>query len=140
MIKVFNWIKEKLIYFLVGGVALASTVAIIPDKPIEQIIVKDVATYFAELDKDNNVLRVIVADQDFINTGKVGNPDNWKQTYYNGEVRKNYAGIGYNYDKTLDAFISKKPTLDAILDEETAKWVMPVKEIVIDTNVATTTK
>ena len=109
------------------------------EKPV---VVKDEVTYFAELDKDNNVLRVIVADQEFINTGKVGNPNNWKQTYYNGEVRKNYAGIGYKYNKDLDAFVGKKPTEDATLDTETAKWIIPIVEPIIyetATTTATTT-
>ena len=50
-----------------------------------------------------------------------------KRTSYNGNIRKNFAGIGFTYDKVRDAFISPKPTEgDWILDEETCQWVEPV--------------
>ena len=45
-----------------------------------------------------------------------------KRTSYNGNIRKNYAGIGYTYDETLDAFIPPKCHNEAILNIETAKW------------------
>jgi hypothetical protein len=48
-----------------------------------------------------------------------------KRTSYNGNYRKNYAGIGYTYDEARDAFIAPKP-LDAIgFDEETCQWITP---------------
>ena len=50
----------------------------------------------------------------------------WKQTSYNGRIRKNYAGIGYTYDETLDAFIPPKPYNSWLLDEETCQWKAPV--------------
>ncbi len=50
----------------------------------------------------------------------------WKQTSYNGNIRKNYAGIGYTYDETLDAFIAPKPFNSWVLDETTAQWKAPV--------------
>jgi len=50
----------------------------------------------------------------------------WKQTSYNGSIRKNYAGIGYTYDETLDAFIEPKPYASWILDETTCQWKSPV--------------
>jgi len=46
----------------------------------------------------------------------------WKQTSYNNNIRKNYAGIGYTYDEDRDAFIPPKPSADAILNEETCLW------------------
>jgi hypothetical protein len=49
-----------------------------------------------------------------------------KRTSYNGNIRKNYAGIGYSYDFELDAFIGPKPFESWILNEETAKWEAPV--------------
>ena len=99
-------------------------------------------SHFAEIDKDGVVQRVIVAEQDFINSGKVGDPNNWIQTSYNtrggvhyapnssepdGGVafRKNYAGVGYTYDATRDAFILPKPYPSWILDEDTCKWDAP---------------
>ena len=50
----------------------------------------------------------------------------WKQTSYNGNIRKNYAGIGFTYDEDRDAFIPKKPFNSWILDEETCQWEAPV--------------
>jgi hypothetical protein len=50
----------------------------------------------------------------------------WKQTSYNGNIRKNYAGIGYAYDEGRDAFIAPKPYNSWILDETTCQWKAPV--------------
>jgi len=50
----------------------------------------------------------------------------WKQTSYNGTIRKNYAGIGYTYDEGRDAFIAPKPFASWLLDEETCQWKAPV--------------
>ena len=50
----------------------------------------------------------------------------WKQTSYNESIRKNYAGVGYNYDQTRDAFIPPKPFASWILNEETCQWDAPV--------------
>lgn len=48
----------------------------------------------------------------------------WLQTSYNGNIRKNYAGIGYIYDVDKDAFIPPKPQLgNWILDEQTCLWI-----------------
>jgi hypothetical protein len=51
-----------------------------------------------------------------------------KRTSYNGNYRKNYAGIGYTYDETRDAFISPEPEGNIGFDEETCQWIMPIKE------------
>ncbi len=86
-------------------------------------------SHFAEISGSNNIVtRVIVAEQDFINSGAVGAGSNWIQTSYNtkggvhyGDVsgsyepdggtqlRKNYAGSGYTYDRSKDAFIAPQP-------------------------------
>lgn len=50
----------------------------------------------------------------------------WKQTSYNGNFRKNYAGIGYTYNSDLDAFVPPKPFASWLLNEETAQWDAPV--------------
>ena len=50
----------------------------------------------------------------------------WKQTSYNGNFRKNHAGIGYTYDEDRDAFIPKKPFASWILNETTCRWDAPV--------------
>jgi hypothetical protein len=49
----------------------------------------------------------------------------WKQTSYNARIRKNYAGIGYTYDETLDAFVPPKPFASWTLNNETAQWEAP---------------
>jgi hypothetical protein len=52
----------------------------------------------------------------------------WKQTSYNGNIRKNYAGIGYTYDAARDAFIAPEPEGNIGFNEETCQWIMPVVE------------
>jgi hypothetical protein len=51
-----------------------------------------------------------------------------KRTSYNGRIRKNYAGIGYTYDETRDAFISPEPDNAIGFDEETCRWITPITE------------
>ncbi len=63
-------------------------------------------SYFAEIDpQTNTVIRVIVADKDFIDTGLVGNPKNWIETSLDGSIGGIYAGIGDIYAPTSDTFI-----------------------------------
>ena len=50
----------------------------------------------------------------------------WVQTSYNGNIRKNYAGIGYTYDSQRDAFIPPQPYPSWTLVEETCNWTAPV--------------
>jgi len=50
----------------------------------------------------------------------------WKQTSYNGKIRKNYAGIGYTFDEQRNAFIPPKPYPSWTLVEETCQWTAPV--------------
>ena len=50
----------------------------------------------------------------------------WKQTSYNGNIRKNYAGIGSTYDEGRDAFIAPKPYASWVLNETTCQWRAPV--------------
>lgn len=81
--------------------------------------------HFAKLN-NNIVTEVIVAEQDFINSGRVGDEFLWVQTSYNGNFRKNFAGVGYTYDKTKDAFIAPKPYASWTLVEDTCQWTAPV--------------
>ena len=81
--------------------------------------------HFAKLDKTGTVTQVIVAEQDFINSGAVGDSFLWVQTSYSNSFRKNYAGIGFTYDKTRDAFIPPQPYLSWLLNEGTCQWEAP---------------
>jgi hypothetical protein len=91
-------------------------------------------SHFAKIE-GGVVTQVIVAEQDFINSGAVGNAADWVQTSYNTHagqhpegrpLRKNYAGIGYSYDAGRDAFIPPKPHNSWVLDEDTCLWNAPV--------------
>jgi hypothetical protein len=94
--------------------------------------------HFAQLNEENLVTQVIVvanqdtADQDGVENEAIGIEfctnllgGRWVQTSYNGNIRKNYAGIGYKYDATLDAFIPPQPFASWTLNEETAQWEAP---------------
>jgi hypothetical protein len=83
-------------------------------------------SHFAKIDSNNIVTEVIVAEQDFINSGAVGDSFLWIQTSYNNNFRKNFAAKGYTYDKTRDAFIPPKPYTSWTLDEDTCLWEAPV--------------
>ncbi len=83
-------------------------------------------SHFAKIDSNNIVTNVIVAEQDFINSGAVGDSFLWVQTSYNGNFRKNYAGIGFTYDSTRDAFIEPQPYPSWTLNEDTCQWESPV--------------
>ena len=81
-------------------------------------------SHFAEIDKDGVVLRVIVSEQDFINSGRVGDSFLWVQTSYNHNFRKQYAVVGGTYDKVNDVFISPKPYPSWTLDDS-FNWQPP---------------
>jgi hypothetical protein len=94
--------------------------------------------HFAELDENNIVLRVIVVankDTSDANGNEVESigvafcqklfGGNWKQTSYNGNIRKNYAGFGYTYRADIDAFVAPQPFPSWTLDAD-AQWQAPV--------------
>jgi hypothetical protein len=92
----------------------------------------------AHFAKVNNgiVERVIVAEPEFFDTFVDDSPGTWIQTSYNTEggehllggtpLRKNFAGIGFSYDATRDAFIPPQPYESWTLNEETCLWECPV--------------
>jgi len=82
--------------------------------------------HFAKINSSNVVTDVIVSEQDFINSGAVGDSFLWVQTSYNNNFRKNYARIGSTYDATRDAFIGPQPFPSWALNESTCKWEPPV--------------
>jgi hypothetical protein len=90
--------------------------------------------HYAFLD-DNNVVTEVIFGIDETELIEDLDPETWygefrgqvcKRTSYNGNIRKNYAGIGFTYDEELDAFIAPKPFDSWVLDEETAQWEAPV--------------
>jgi hypothetical protein len=96
-------------------------------------------SHFAKLDENNVVIQVIVvdnkdtADASGVEKEYIGAAfcerllgGTWKQTSYNGNFRKNYAGVGYTYDSVRDAFIPPKPYPSWILNEQTCIWEPPV--------------
>ena len=87
--------------------------------------------HFAEIDSNNIVTRVLVVaneqehrGQDFL-ANDLGLGGNWIQTSYNANFRKHYAGIGYSYDASLDAFIPPKCHDSATLNTDTCLWDCP---------------
>jgi hypothetical protein len=89
--------------------------------------------HYAFIDENNIVTEVIVGvDENELIEGL--EPEIWygnlrnqicKRTSYNGNIRKNYAGIGYFYDEQRDAFIAPKPFPSFVLDEESCCWQAP---------------
>ena len=91
--------------------------------------------HFAKLNSDNIVTKVEVVSNDIATNEKAGvdflnnlynSTDVWKQTSYNGNIRKNYAGVGYTYNQTRDAFISPQPYSSWTLNDDTCRWEAPV--------------
>ena len=87
------------------------------------VIVSQEPTYFAEIDGNGIVLRVLVVSKAFIDSGKLGDPKNWIETTIDGSKKKNYAGKGYTYRKEIDAFVAPNPDTSATLNESTGKWI-----------------
>lgn len=95
--------------------------------------------HFARLDDAGNVVEVIVVnnaelvDENGAESESLGVSfcqslfgGTWVQTSYNGNTRKNYAGVGFTYDAARDAFIPAKPCPSWVLDESTCRWKAPV--------------
>lgn len=96
--------------------------------------------HFAKLDSNNIVIKVhkvanhVILKSDgteselkgkqFLNS--LHGTAKWVQTSYNGSFRKNFAGVGYTYDATRDAFIRPKPYPSYVLNETTCKWEAPI--------------
>ena len=95
--------------------------------------------HFVKLNEDKVVIQGIVvsnqdtADEHGVEQEAIGASfcanllgGTWKQTSYNARIRKNYAGVGYKYDKDLDAFIPPQPFASWTLNNETAQWEAPI--------------
>ena len=91
-------------------------------------------SHFAKV-VDGKVTQVIVAEPEFFQTFVDSSPGEWIQTSYNTHggqhrnggtpLRKNYAGVGYSYDRTKDAFIPPKPFASWVLNDDTCLWDAP---------------
>ena len=91
-------------------------------------------SHYAKIE-NGKVTQVIVAEEDFISTGALGDPANWIQTSYNTRggvhlnggtpLRANYAGIGYTYDATNDVFYAPQPYPSWTISEPTWTWTPP---------------
>jgi len=85
-------------------------------------------SHWAQIDDSNIVTQVLVGP----NYGDEGEAffnalgGTWVKTSYNGNIRKNYAGIGHTYDAARDAFIAPKPFNSWLLDEDTCQWQAPI--------------
>lgn len=82
-------------------------------------------SHWAELNENNVVIRVLVGDNNQPDEGQsfvesLGGL--WAQTSYNGNFRKNFAGVDFYYDSNRDAFIAPQCHEEATLNEETCKW------------------
>jgi hypothetical protein len=92
-------------------------------------------SHWAEINENKIVIRVLVGDN---NEGDEGESfmhslgGTWVQTSYNKTIRKNFAGVGFTYDETLDAFIAPKCHDEAVLDETTAQWTCGNEEHSVD--------
>lgn len=95
--------------------------------------------HFAELDENNIVKRVIVVNNKETQDANGNESEavgvafcqqllggDWKQTSYNANFRKNYAGIGYTYRADIDAFVPPQPYPSWTLNNDTAKWEAPI--------------
>ena len=92
--------------------------------------------HYAFLNENNIVTEVIVGiDESELIEGL--DPETWygnfrsqacKRTSYNGKIRKNYAGVGYLYDSTRDAFIAPEPSNALGFDEDTCQWITPKED------------
>lgn len=91
-------------------------------------------SHFAKIE-NGTVTQVIVVEQDVLDTGLFGDPSLWVQTSYNTlggvhvlggtPLRKNYAGLGFTYDSSRDAFIPPTPFNSWLLNEDSCLWEAP---------------
>jgi hypothetical protein len=96
--------------------------------------------HFAKIGLNNKVIEVLSVHNDVLKDSNGVEQENigvdfltkltgwaiWKQSSYNGNFRKNHAGIGYTYDEDRDAFIPKKPFNSWVLNETTCLWEAPI--------------
>ena len=96
--------------------------------------------HFVKLDNNNIVIAGVVVNNNVLDVNNeeasgiaylnnlYATNDNWKQTSYNGNIRFNYAGVGYSYDEVRDAFIAPEPVNAIGFNEETCRWIVPIPD------------
>jgi hypothetical protein len=99
--------------------------------------------HYAFIDENNIVTEVIVGiDETELIEGV--DPETWyenfrnqkcKRTSYNGNIRFNYAAVGYRYDEDLDAFIAPEPAEHLGFDESTCRWIMPETGLTVPSHI-----
>ena len=88
-------------------------------------------SHWAEIDKTGLVIRVLVGNNNEPDEGQAFMESlggTWIKTSYNGNICKNFAGIGYTYDADRDAFIPPKPDNATGFDENTCRWIVPIDD------------
>lgn len=100
--------------------------------------------HFAKLENNTVVEVIVVSNNELLDENGIEQEykgiafcqsifgGDWKQTSYNGSIRKNYAGIGFTYDSNIDAFIAPKPFPSWYLDETTCQWIPPTPKPISD--------
>jgi hypothetical protein len=89
---------------------------------------------------ENNIVTEVIVGIDETELIEELDPETWygnfrgqvcKRTSYNGKIRYNYAGIGFTYDLSRDAFLAPKPDNATGFDEETCQWIVPYEVPII---------
>jgi hypothetical protein len=93
--------------------------ALIKNNIVQQVVVIDDASLINTEGNEQEALGVIACQTLF------GADGTWMQTSYNGNIRKNFAGIGYTYDLARNAFIALQPYASWVLNETTCRWEAP---------------
>jgi hypothetical protein len=87
---------------------------------------------------DNSIVTEVIVGIDETELIEGLDPETWygnfrgqvcKRTSYHGNIRKNYAGVGFTYDSDRDAFIAPEPDNATGFDEETCQWIVPSDEV-----------
>jgi hypothetical protein len=88
-------------------------------------------SHWAEIDATGLVIRVLVGDNNEPDEGQAFMESlggTWVKTSYNGNIRKNFAGVGFTYDELRDAFIAPEPDNATGFDENTCQWIVPIDD------------
>ena len=123
MRKAYLWVKKKILWFFLGGVALAAGVAVFPEgDPCANL--SQVPGSYAGMSGDMVTQVIGISPKTLCERGM--GPE-WKEVRNDPASTKDDADVGDTYNTNLRAFIRPKPSADATLDTKTAEWVVPEK-------------